>query len=114
MAKVGKRVQARADADTRPGAIFALALVAAAPAIALFVVGPLLDPNPLLRWPTWRAMELYGTPFFAAAALVFYFRVPMPVRERGAARAGRTLAIATGGLWVLFAASWFFLLRRYV
>jgi hypothetical protein len=92
--------------------IFMFALVAAAPAVFLFVLGPFFSHNPLVDFPGWRAMMLWGTPLVAAVAIVLYFRVPPTVRERGAARAGRTLAFATGALWLLFTVSYFVFLRR--
>lgn len=93
-----KRAQLRAQADTRPGQILLLSLLAAAPIALAFVLFPVV----LGATNVWLIrLALVATPLFAAWSLVVYARTPSERRAHNAARMGVTLDATSLGLWVL-------------
>lgn len=93
-----KRAQLREQAETRPGQILLLGVMAAAPIAVAFIL------LPAVFGVTHRAAilaTLYGTPALAAWGALIYARSPPEVRGHNAARVGALVAGVSFVLWML-------------
>lgn len=90
-------------ADTRPGQVLLLALVATAPVALAFILAPLVTGG--ATTPFLVRLVLFGTPVVAAWSLVVFLRAPPAARAHRAARIGVVLDGVGLLLWALVAVS---------